>query len=79
MYSHLTSACLARDPTTRYPFSRFMEGHDQEVVMGYTHRYDAARQVNHVTAYTRDPSSQEERIDHLTTRMYFPQELTPLE
>jgi hypothetical protein len=56
-----------------------MEGHDQEVVMGYTHRYDAARQVNHVTAYTRDPSSQEERIDHLTTRMYFPQELTPLE
>jgi hypothetical protein len=43
MYSHLTSACLARDPTTRYPFSRFMEGHDQEVVIEYAHMYAAAR------------------------------------
>jgi hypothetical protein len=78
MYLHLTSGLLARDPTTRYPFSRFMEGHDREVVIEYTHMYDAAQQVNHVTTYTREPSSQEERIGHLTMRMYFPQELDAL-
>lgn len=37
--------------------------------------YDAARQVNYVTTYTREPPSGGERIGHLTMRMYFPQEL----
>ena len=43
--------------------------------MEYTHVYDAARQVNYVTTYTREPSSEAERIGHLTMRMCFPQEL----
>jgi hypothetical protein len=44
-------------------------------VIEYTHRYDAAQQVNYVTTYTREPDSPDERIGHLTMRMYFPQEL----
>jgi len=66
---------LNRDSTTRYPFSRFIDPQGQEVVMEYTHVYDAARQVNYVTTYTHEPSSEAERIGHLTMRMYFPQEL----
>lgn len=66
---------LNRDSTTRYPFSRFIDPHGHAIVIEYTHVYDAARQVNYVTTYTREPHSGPERIGHLTMRMYFPQEL----
>ena len=66
---------LNRDSTVRYPFSRFIDPLGGEVVIEYTHIYDAARQVNYVTTYTRERSSQDERIGYLTMRMDFPEEL----
>lgn len=45
--------------------------------MEYTHVYDPATQVNHVTTFTRRSSSPEE-VGHLSMRMYFPQELDAL-
>ncbi len=69
---------LGRDPETRYPFARFRDPIDGlEVVMEYTHVYDPATQVNHVTTFTRRSSSPEE-VGHLSMRMYFPQELDAL-
>jgi hypothetical protein len=69
---------LSRDAETRYPFARFPDPIDgQEVVMEYTHVYNPATQVNHVTTFTRRSSSSEE-AGHLAMRMYFPQELDAL-
>jgi SAM-dependent methyltransferase len=69
---------LSRAAETRYPFARFLDPIDgQEAVVEYTHRYDSATQVNHVTTFTRRESSSEE-VGHLTMRMYFPQELDAL-
>lgn len=69
---------LSRPTETRYPFAHFADPADgQEVVMEYTHVYDPAMQVNHVTTYTRRGSAPEE-IGRLTMRMYFPQELDAL-
>jgi SAM-dependent methyltransferase len=69
---------LSREAETRYPFARFLDPIDgQEVVMEYTHVYDSATQVNHVTTFTRRASSSEQ-VGHLAMRMYFPQELDAL-
>jgi SAM-dependent methyltransferase len=69
---------LSREAGTRYPFARFLDPVDgQDVVMEYTHVYDSATQVNHVTTFTRRGSSSEE-VGRLTMRMYFPQELDAL-
>jgi SAM-dependent methyltransferase len=69
---------LSRAAETRYPFARFLDPIDgQDVVMEYTHSYDSATQVNHVTTFTRRASASEQ-VGHLTMRMYFPQELDAL-
>ena len=69
---------LSREADARYPFARFLDSPDgQEVLMEYTHVYDAATQVNHVTTFTRR-ASMPEQVGHLTMRMYFPQELDAL-
>ena len=79
---------LSRDSRARFPFAHFRDPVDGgEVSVEYSHFYDPATQINHVTTFTRRPAAppglnarppMSEEAGTLTMRMYFPQELEAL-
>ncbi len=70
---------LLRDPNTRYPHRDYPEpdGNGTVRVME-SNRYDHASQINHIQLYYDLPGREEELVEDLTMRMYYPQELDAL-
>lgn len=66
---------LMRDPSKRYPHAEY-EGPTGKVVVTETNWYDRASQINKIKLFYR--FDDEEIIEELTMRIYFPQELDAL-
>ncbi len=69
-------AILNRDPSRRYPFSRYTDDDTrQEIQVTQSYRYEADTQIARMVHYREDS---DEVVGGLNLRMYFPQELDAL-
>jgi len=68
---------LMRDPSKRYPHAEY-EGPDGKVVVTESNWYDRANQINRIKLFYRFPNREEEVIEELDMRIYFPKELDAL-
>ena len=69
---------LYRDPSKRYPVSRFVDSEGQEIVITESNRYDPVTQINHIEwFYSIIGKAGEIRVEN-NMRMYYPREFQAL-
>jgi SAM-dependent methyltransferase len=70
---------LLRDPERRYPHGEYPDPDGQGlVVVTESNVYDRASQINHIKLFYKLPGRQEELVEDLRMRIYFPKELDAL-
>ena len=70
---------LSREPGKRYFHAEYPDPDGLgDVVVTETHSYDAARQINNLLLFYKLPGREEELVEELRIRIYFPQELDAL-
>ncbi len=70
---------LLRDPTQRYPHSEYPDPNGGgKILVTETNEYDSASQINRIGLFYRLPGREEEFVEELLMRIYFPQELDEL-
>jgi SAM-dependent methyltransferase len=70
---------LLRDPSKRYPHAEYPDPEGKgTVVVTENNVYDRASQINHIKLFYKLPGQEEELVEDLLMRIYFPQELDAL-
>ncbi|MBN1879209.1 class I SAM-dependent methyltransferase [bacterium] len=69
---------LHRDPSHRYPVSRFPHPENGEIVITENNIYDPATQINHIRWYYKVPGCPDELEVENNMRMFYPQEFQAL-
>jgi ubiquinone/menaquinone biosynthesis C-methylase UbiE len=70
---------LLRDSAKRYPHGEYPDPDGKgTVVVTENNVYDRASQVNHIKLFYRLPGQEDELVEELKMRIYFPQELDAL-
>jgi len=70
---------LLRDPEKRYPHAEYPDPDGKgTIVVIESNVYDRASQINHIQLFYKLPGRDEELVEDLLMRIYFPQELDAL-